>query len=574
MNSLVLIMVTIGVFAMGYRFYAKFLTLGVFRIDNSAPTPASHRYDSHDFVRCNRWLLLSQHTAAVAGSTTLVGAGVAIIWGWVPAFLWIVVGTVLVAGAYAIGTLWASLRYSGCSPQSLAQELVGRPATIPFLGLAGILLMVVCAVLTLLIGDVLVANPSVGWLFLSLMPITIFLRQSLFAASAGHLLSNLGPVFVISVAAFILGQYLPLAITGAWRIQGWNQDVLVLRPGLIWSVIVLIAGYLSIKDPVWSTARPRGVLAGILLLIVILLIVIGISVYQPVITAPRLNGKVDLPSPMVLIPLVLTGGAFAGLHAFDHAGPTVRQIEHQRDAPLLGYGGVVGDGLLAITAVIVLTAGFADTDSWHRSYVSWPQHEPIVRWLNEFIDHGAQFISMLGIPHQWASTLTAFMVVALTLSALETALRSFGFLLTEGREQLGLQLSTNKILQHRTLILIVAIVAFGISQTRLDLDYWYLISITGQWFAPAVFVLIVIALSRLGRSTMMVLVPPVVLSPVVAWGTLWVMWQWWKDGLWLLLITASVILLLGLWGLTVTTMTAFQIHRQQASAMPLRPPGL
>ncbi len=574
MNSLVLIMVAIGVFAMGYRFYAKFLTLGVFRIDNAAPTPASHRHDSHDFVRCNRWLLLSQHTAAVAGSTTLIGAGVAVIWGWVPAFLWIVVGTVVVAGTYAIGTLWASLRYSGASPKALAQELVGRAATIPFLGLAGIFLIVVCAVLTLLIGEVLVATPSVAWLFLSVMPITIFLRQSLSADSAGQVLFNLGLILVILVAAFLVGQYLPLAITGAWRIPGWNRDLLILGPELIWSVLVLTTCYFSIKDPVWRTARPRGVLAGIVLLIVILLMVVGISVYQPDIAAPRINERVDLPNPVVLIPLVLTGGAFAGYHALIHAGPTVRQIEHQQDAPLLGYGGVVGDGLLAITAVLVLTAGFADTDSWHRSYISWPQHEPIVRWLSEFIDRGARFISILGIPRQGANALIAFMVVTLTLSALETALRSFAFLLTEGREQLMSQPSGDNTLQHRVLLVAVAMVAFGISQTRLDLDYWYLISITGQWLAPAMFVLIVIALLRLGRSTMMVLIPPMVLSPVLVWGTLWVMWQWWTDGLWLLLITASVVLLLGLWGLTLTTMTAFQIHRQQASAMPLRPPGL
>jgi carbon starvation protein len=574
MNSLVLIMVVIGVFAMGYRFYAKFLTLGVFRIDNAAPTPASHRHDSHDFVRCNRWILLSQHTAAVAGSTTLIGAGVAVIWGWVPAFLWIVVGTVVVAGAYAIGTLWASLRYSGVSPHGLARELVGSAATIPFLGLAGILLMVVCAVLPLLIGEVLVANPSATWLFLSLIPVTICVRRSLFAANATHRLVNSGLVLFILVAAFLAGQYLPLAIAGAWRIPGSNRDLLVLGPGLIWSVVVLIMGYLSVKDPVWRTARPRGVLAGIVLLVAVLLMVIGIGIFQPDLSAPRINEQVELPSPAVLIPLVLTGGAFAGYHALIHAGPTVRQIEHQQDAPLLGYGGVVGDGLLAITAVIALTAGFADTDGWHRSYVSWPQHEPIVRWLNEFIDRGAQIISMLGIPHHWASALTAFMVATLTLSALETALRSFGFLLTEGREQLGLQLNTSKILERRVLVLVIAMVAFGISQTQLDLDYWYLINVTGQWLAPAVFVLIVIALSRLGRSTLMVLIPPVVLAPVLAWGTLWVMWEWWKHGLWLLLITASVVLLLGLWGLTVTTMTAFQIHRQQASAMPLRPPGL
>ncbi len=574
MNSLVLIMVAIGVFAMGYRFYAKFLTLGVFRIDNSAPTPASHRHDSHDFVRCNRWLLLSQHTAAVAGSTTLIGAGVAVVWGWVPAFLWIVIGTVVVAGAYSIGTLWASLRYSGVSPQALAQELVGKPATIPFLGLAGILLMVVCAVLTLLIGAVLVAHPSVGWLFLSLMPITMFLRQSLFAADARQLLFNLGLVLVILVVAFLLGQFMPLAISGLWRIPGWSQDVLVFKPELVWSVIAVIAGYLSLKDPVWRTARPRGVLAGIILLIVVVLMITSIGIYQPDISAPRINEQAGLPVSAALLPLVLTGGAFAGYHALLQAGSTVRQIEHQQDAPLLGYGSVVADGLLAITAVMALTVGFVDTDSWHLSYGSWPQHEPIVRWLNEFIDRGAQIISMLGVPHQWGSALTAFMVVTLTLSALENALRSFGFLLTEGREQLDLQPNTDDARPRRVLIMVVAILAFAISQTRLDLDYWYLIGIAGQWLAPAVFVLITIALSRLGRSTMMVLIPPMILSPVLAWGTLWVMWQWWKEGLWLLLITASVILLLGLWGLTVTTMTAFHVHRQQTSAMPLRPPGL
>ncbi len=574
MNSLVLIMVAIGVFAMGYRFYSKFLTLGVFRIDNSAPTPASHRHDSHDFVRCNRWLLLSQHTAAIAGGTTLIGAGVAVIWGWVPAYLWIVVISVVIAGTYAIGSLWASLRYAGATPQALARELVGAAAAIPFFILGGILLLAMCAVLTLLIGEVLIAHPTATWMFLSLAPVTVFLRQSLFAASTADLVKNVALAVLIFAAAFVAGLYLPLSLGGDWLAPNGNPQRPVLGPGLAWSAVALVMAYLSSKDPVWRTARPRGVLAGILLLAVGLLLIIGIGIYQPQISAPRINEQADLPSAAIIILLMLTGGAFAGYHVLIHTGPTVRQIEHQQDAPLLGYVGVVADGLLAITAVLVLTTGFADTETWRSSFAAWPQYEPISRWLNEFISRGAGVIAALGAPRDWASALTAITVVTLLFSALENALRSFGLLVSEGRDQLGSPPGADLTGQCRVLVLVVAVAAFGVSQTRLDLDYWYLIGIAGQWLAPAVFVLIVIALARLGRSTLMVLIPPIVLSPLLIWGTLWVMWQWWRESQWLLLLTATAILLLGLWALTLTTITALHVHRQQASAMPSRPPGL
>jgi len=574
MNSVVIIMVSIGVFAMGYRFFAKFLTLGVFRIDNAAPTPASFRHDAQEFVPCNRWLLLAQHTAAISGSTTLIGVGVAVTWGWAPAFMWIIIGAMVAAGTYAVGTLWVSLRYSGSSVLGMAQELVGASALIPLYALSAFLLVLLCSALTFILGQLLVAYPSIGWLCLSLLPITLFIRRALFATTTQELFLNLSPVVVIIALAFGAGRYLPIAIFEAWPADGLNLGFLRIGPELIWVTAILVAAYFSGRDPVWRTARPRGVLAGLLLLAVVSLILVGIVLSHPEITAPRINENKELPSPIVLMLLVLTSGAFAGYHALILTGPTVRQVAHQQDAPILGYGGVVVDGLLAMTMVIVVTAGFVDAEAWQGIYGSWPQHEPLVRWLNTFIQRGSEYISVLGISRQWASMLIAFTVATMTFSALETMLRSLSYLIGEGLERLEFQTNNQKIISSRLLIIVISVSVLGVSQTQVDLDYWYLISIAGQWLAPAVFILIVIALARLARSTMLVLLPPIVLCPLIAWGTVWIIWQWWQRGLWLPLVTAIVLLLLGLWAVTVTMMMALHIHRQQTSGLPIRPSGL
>ncbi len=574
MNSLVLIMVAIGVFAMGYRFYAKFLALGIFRIDNLAPTPAFHLQDGHDFVPCNRWLLLAQHAAAVSGGTTLVGTAVAITWGWVPAFLWIVVGSVAAGGAYAIGTLWVSLRYSGATPHRLARELVGRVAATPYLVLTVLVLLLLSTVLTLLLAQFLANHAAIGWLFVLLIPVTIVVRRLLFASSASDTLVNIGLVAAIFIVGLVLGWLLPLSVNSIGAFQSSLWGVVLVRPEHMWGVVVLVTAYAGVKDPIWRSMRPRGVLSGLLIAVTVCSILVGVGVSAADVDAPRINDQAALPHPFVLISLVLTGGAFAGNHALLYTGASVRQLEHQKDAPLLGYGGVVAEALVALTAVMVFSVGFSDSTVWHQLYTSWPENEPLVLWLDEFVARAAAVLSGFGVPRGLSETLIAFVVALSIFCALEGALRCLGSLVMENAGRLDNR--SRLIANHgRTLTFVtVAVAALTISYSPLDLDYWYLIGIAGQWLSPAVFALIVIALSRLGRSIMLMAVLPLVLSPVFLWGTLWVMWQWWNEGLWLALITAGMILLLGLWGLIVTTMMAFQIRRQQASAMPLRPPGL
>ncbi len=128
MNSLVLLMIAVVVFAFGYRFYSKLLGLGVFRLGKDYSTPSPDRPAEAEPGAFGRHLIFGQHVASLAAGVAVTGCITSLIWGWVPAFLWAVVGTVVAAGTYGLGALWLSLRYPGRNPAEIAARLLGSPA--------------------------------------------------------------------------------------------------------------------------------------------------------------------------------------------------------------------------------------------------------------------------------------------------------------------------------------------------------------------------------------------------------------------------------------------------------------
>jgi len=111
MNSLVLLIICVVVFVLGYRFYSRLLALDVFRLDVNYSTPAQSLADDKDIVVSNRQVILGHHVAIIAGPTTIVGSAVAVIWGWIPAVLWVLVGTTVAAGVYGLGSFWLAVRH-------------------------------------------------------------------------------------------------------------------------------------------------------------------------------------------------------------------------------------------------------------------------------------------------------------------------------------------------------------------------------------------------------------------------------------------------------------------------------
>ena len=152
MSALVLMVVGLGAFTAGYLLYSRFISEHIFRLDSEFRTPAHVQEDGVDFVPTNRWVLWGHHFTSVAGAAPIVGPAIAVIWGWLPAFLWITFGTVFFAGIHDAGALWASVRNEGKSIGALTESVVGQRARSLFMIIIFLLLLMVNAVFAIIIA--------------------------------------------------------------------------------------------------------------------------------------------------------------------------------------------------------------------------------------------------------------------------------------------------------------------------------------------------------------------------------------------------------------------------------------
>ena len=160
MSGIVLAIVGLVIFALGYRFYSKFLAERIFRLDPNFRTPAHAQEDGVDFVPTNRWVLLGHHFTSVAGAAPIVGPAIGVIWGWVPAFLWVTFGTIFFAGMHDAGALWASVRSRGKSIGALTETVVGKRARSLFMVVIFVLILLVNAVFAVIIAELFIEFPS------------------------------------------------------------------------------------------------------------------------------------------------------------------------------------------------------------------------------------------------------------------------------------------------------------------------------------------------------------------------------------------------------------------------------
>ena len=360
MNALILLGIVLLVFIMGYRFYTKFLVLGVFRTENDVPTPARQHGDTLDFSPCNRWLLLGHNAAANIGILSITGIGVAIVWGWIPAFLWVVVGTLVAGGTYALGALWASLRQGGNSLAGIVFDMAGAWAALPLFFLGAFILVFLTALTCVLLGQLLQAHPEAAWVFLSMIFIPPLIRRSLSSRSVAGKLMWVFAAVALLAAGTILGQEYPLRFSGTSTLDINGIGVFRIAQETPWVAIALALAYHSIRAPVSAIARPRGVLVAVLLVTLMLLTGAGLLLAAPSITAPDFNIDAGLPNVFPLLFLVVSGGAISGVYALIVTGTTVRQVEQSQHAPTISYGSVMLDGVLAALLVVVLSAGFCD----------------------------------------------------------------------------------------------------------------------------------------------------------------------------------------------------------------------
>ena len=329
------------VYAVVYRFYARHLGSRIFQLDPNAITPAHAMQDGVDYVPCRRVVLFGHHYASIAGLAPMLGPAIAVIWGWLPGMLWVVLGTLFIGAVHDFGALVVSMRHRGMSIGKVAEDLIGRRAK-------GIFLIIILFLICLVMG-VFVRTVS-GLFTVDFYPESVFPSFSLIgiAMVIGWLVYKRG---VSVVRLTVIGFILMLASIGAGLAIG--------RPDLsgdAWILILLVYAFAASTLPVWSLLQPRDYLNSWLLYLGLGTAYVGLFVMRPDFAAPVLDASpAGAPPIFPFVFIVIACGAISGFHGLVSSGTTSKQIDKETDALAIGYGGMVGESLLGLLAVLACT---------------------------------------------------------------------------------------------------------------------------------------------------------------------------------------------------------------------------
>ncbi|GAA2076777.1 carbon starvation protein A [Aeromicrobium halocynthiae] len=533
MNSLVLLVIGLAIFTAGYLVYSKYLSERVYQLDAAHTTPAHELSDGVDYVPTNKFVLWGHHFTSVAGAAPIVGPGIAVIWGWLPAFLWVTVGTVFFAGMHDLGALWASARNRGQSIGTLSGRYIGPRGRNLFLVVIFLLLLMVIAAFAVVITDLLIGTPSSVIPAWGAIAVAAVVGQMIYRWRMNLLLTT-----VIGVTALysliLLGDRYPIELP---------ESTLGMSPATFWIVaLFLYAGIASVL-PVWVLLQPRDYINGVQLFIGLGILYAAVLFSAPTVVAPAFNGNVPDGTPG-LVPLLfvtIACGAISGFHGMVSSGTSSKQLDKETDARFVGYFGAVGEGLLALGAIIAATAGFRTVAEWEEVYSAFGNGG-----VGAFVDGGGAIVEGgLGLPASLSATILATMAVLFAATTMDTAVRLLRFVVQEGGELLKVNVSKS------VATAIVLILGLGLTFSQGaggegGMRIWPLFGTTNQLLASLTLSIVAVMLMRKGRNAWPALVPLALVftmafyAAIVQLGNLYDAQDWLLLGLDLVIVVAAV----------------------------------
>lgn len=521
-------------YALVYRFYARYLGSRVFRLDPAATTPAHAMQDGVDYVPCRRMVLFGHHYASIAGLAPMLGPAIAVIWGWLPGMLWVVLGTLFIGAVHDMSALVVSMRHRGMSIGKVAEDLIGRRAK-------GIFLLIILFLICLVMG---VFVRTVAGLFTAeFYPESVFPTFLLMgiAMVIGWLVYKRG---VSVVRLTVIGFVLMLASIGVALNIG--------RPDLgseAWITILLVYAFAASTLPVWSLLQPRDYLNSWLLYLGLGASYVGLFVLSPQFAAPAIDTQpVDAPPIFPFVFIVIACGAISGFHGLVSSGTTSKQIDKETDAVPIGYGGMVGESMLGLLAVLACTAGFRSAESWAEHYASWGTANGLAEKMKAFIDGTAVFLSSLGIPMELAQAFIALVAVSFALTSLDSGTRLLRYNIEEISHSIGVRpLGQRHVASLLAVVLIGFFAFYEIEGQPVGLALWSLFGSTNQVLGALTLLAVTIYLRQKGRNYLFTLVPMVFMMTVTIVAMVLDIQKYLGGGQLLLLGVAGSILLLSVW---------------------------
>ena len=536
MNAAVVAVGVLAAFALAYRWYSRFLAHRVFALDASEPVPARELHDGVDYVPARLGVLWGHHYTSIAGAAPIVGPALAVIWGWLPALLWVVVGTVAMGAVHDFAALVLSLRKRGRSVGEIAGEILGPTSGRLFLIVVAFLIWIVLAVFAFIIGTLFVAYPA------AIFPINV---QILVALALGWGIFRRGlPVLGPSVAGFAV---LLAAVFYGQAFADRFPALAEISVGT-WVWVLMLYSFVASVLPVWLLLQPRDYLNSHQLIVGLLAILGGLVLLSPPIRAPVLNLAPEGAPPMVpFLFITIACGAISGFHGLVSSGTTSKQVSRMTDARPIGYGGMLGEGALGLLAVLATTAGFASAGEWHDHYSSWSAASGLAPKLAAFVNGAGGFVAQLGVPETTARTFVATMTIAFAATSLDTGARILRLVLSELGESAGIRPLGNRYVAAGAGIGAALLLAVTQAGGKGGLVLWPLFGTTNQMLAALTLTVVTVWLKRSGRPYVYTLVPMLFVVLATSAAMLGELRGHFAASNWLLAGSAGLILVFSLW---------------------------
>ncbi len=559
-------------FVVAYHTYGRWLGQKIFRLSARAVCPSEKLEDGIDYVPTSKSVVFGHHFTSIAGTGPIVGPAIAIMWGWLPALLWVVLGSIFIGAVHDFGALVVSLRNNGQTVGEIAGRVLNKRVRLLFLFVLFMALTVVLAIFGLVIAAVFDLYPSAIFPCLVQIPIAVAIGVLLHRKGVGLLMPSLIALAVMYLTV-VFGDWGPLhSINHALGGTDKPGDGLAL-----WTWVLVLLGYSYVASvlPVWTLLQPRDYINSLQLISALALIVTGLGVaaffgYTPSggekqtlsMVAPMWDfSPKNAPFIFPFLFITIACGAVSGFHCLVSSGTSSKQLKNEEDARFVGYGSMLTEGFLATLVILACGAGLGlgmmhegtmltGTAAWSAQYGDWLAAGALAEKVGAFVHGSANFLQALGIAPAVAIALMGVLVASFAGTTLDTACRLQRYVVQELAATLGGKVGESNTPQaapfaplawlqnkHGATIFAVVIAAamaavppagkaWGLANAgKGGLLLWPLFGATNQLLAGLSFLVITFYLWRRGRAIWFLAIPMIFMLIMPVWAMSYQLWE-------------------------------------------------
>lgn len=440
MTTLAIALVALILYLIAYNTYGKWLGQKVFKLSKDCVAPSIELEDGNDYVPTKKGIVFGHHFTSIAGTGPIVGPALAVMWGWLPALLWVLFGSIFIGAVHDFGALVVSMRHQGKTIGDIAGDVVAPRVRLLFLLILVITLTIVLAIFGLVIAVVFRLFPQA---------ITPCLMQIPLAIIIGFFVHRKGLNILVPSIISLGVMYLSVVFGDSGFLAELNST-LATWPVMTWVTALLIYSYIASVLPVWILLQPRDYINSLQLISALALVVVGLIVAGCIGGAPveGIRPPLEIVAPAVepnltakQLPLIfpflfvtIACGAVSGFHCLVSSGTSSKQLRYETEARFVGYGSMLTEGFLAILVILSCVAGLGlglskggdfltGTVAWNAQYSDWASSKGLAAKINAFVSGSSNFLEAIGISATFAKALMGVFVVSFAATTLDSACR-------------------------------------------------------------------------------------------------------------------------------------------------------